>query len=725
MNRSVRRSVTVFDCPLPCEFGRPRKRSAAIVLPYVRRFRHHRSASHLMTAGIAARYVAFRYFSVLIATVAFLLFPVLGPATALEAGTAITNPALLEKIERQGFGIGALLARYGGISQSATAGGLRIANSDLFANRSLRVVIDKLSEDLGKARDNSLEPRVQQTIPASGDDEKYRSQFRVSLLRDKNSGWELSGIVNRMDRAYLNPESCGEIRFIYRFVYRIDTSRGELDSRLPLTLNLVLTARAPAYRQSVSCQALAQNWMRIQDGMGSGDADKALDVLKDLRFAELHKIETNIQVFRLRAGHAPDFGTYAEYLMRVFEWDKKRKNLFTLQILENQVDRQLLMSDQPLRRRLLNWLMRPANLERLDQGTIRIPDGFLATKAISVAPGGHSRSGNNPFEGLFDNEDLKGRLDAYLAKQPSGLSNIHDVETLKLRLQDISCSGCHQSRSIAGFHFIGIDRAGEAPTNSVSVAGSAHFFSDLPRRRSIVQAMAEGRTPAYARGFASRPLPAQADALARTQLYDGWGATCHANAANDNRFAHLACRRGLNCAVLNITDDFPNIGTCVSGSGHELGDPVHIGRVTRESVNGRPQYGQDKYDIKVKNRLSWPQEFNASPQSSGFPNGTLRLKNCDRIPPEATCGKIVDGKFTECINQQGANHETCMQENTVFAALRACDRENPCREDYICTGTYEHPKARPGKGTCVPTYFMFQFRADGHPGSFMPPVVDN
>ena len=44
------------------------------------------------------------------------------------------------------------------------------------------------------------------------------------------------------------------------------------------------------------------------------------------------------------------------------------------------------------------------------------------------------------------------------------------------------------------------------------------------------------------------------------------------------------------------------------------------------------------------------------------------------------------------------------------AALRACDVDSPCRDDYIC--------ARSGseRGVCLPPYFLFQLRVDGHPG---------
>ena len=37
-----------------------------------------------------------------------------------------------------------------------------------------------------------------------------------ALLYSAGTRFVLAGIVNRMDRAYVSPESCGEVRLIYR-----------------------------------------------------------------------------------------------------------------------------------------------------------------------------------------------------------------------------------------------------------------------------------------------------------------------------------------------------------------------------------------------------------------------------------------------------------------------------------------------------------------------------
>ena len=56
----------------------------------------------------------------------------------------------------------------------------------------------------------------------------------------------LSGIINRMDRAYVSPDSCGEIRLIYRLTRTNmpEPGEGAASTRLPMTLNVVLKAKA-------------------------------------------------------------------------------------------------------------------------------------------------------------------------------------------------------------------------------------------------------------------------------------------------------------------------------------------------------------------------------------------------------------------------------------------------------------------------------------------------
>src|SRR5262249_40113731 len=105
----------------------------------------------------------------------------------------------------------------------------------------------------------------------------------------------------------------------------------------------------------------------------------------------------------------------------------------------------------------------------------------------------------------------------------------------------------------------------------------------------------------------------------------------------------------------------------------------------------------------------------------------------------------------------------CFRYFTSFAGLRACDHANPCRDDYICirpfgytTNFYDdrlkdlttqpyfyqvndrnydiddYGQKRPDsgwvsrndtRGICIPPYFVFQFRSDGHPAPPPPPPL--
>ena len=69
--------------------------------------------------------------------------------------------------------------------------------------------------------------------------------FDRALLYSGQTRFVLAGIVNRMDRAYVAPDSCGEIRLIYRLTRTgaPETGEGATSPRLPMTLNIVLKAR--------------------------------------------------------------------------------------------------------------------------------------------------------------------------------------------------------------------------------------------------------------------------------------------------------------------------------------------------------------------------------------------------------------------------------------------------------------------------------------------------
>src|SRR5690606_42020739 len=79
-----------------------------------------------------------------------------------------------------------------------------------------------------------------------------------------------------------------------------------------------------------------------------------------------------------------------------------------------------------------------------------------------------------------------------------------------------------------------------------------------------------------------------------------------------------------------------------------------------------------------------------------------------RSPPGAICGGIpLLTEFNGCL-ARGRSFESCIVENTRPGALRACSFDEPCRDDYVCARVN-------GAGACMPPYFLFQLRVDGHP----------
>ena len=156
----------------------------------------------------------------------------------------------------------------------------------------------------------------------------------------------LAGIVNRMDRAYVSEESCGEIRLIYRLA-RFDTKPdgSKTATRLPMTLNLVMKARDSSQidpgGKAVSCADIARRWLDNGDWQGLiGSRFQPYDAMLD-------RIETNIQLSIAPKSALHDFRS--DYLLKVFKYDAVTKQ-FAESTLENQIDRDRILADDALRR---------------------------------------------------------------------------------------------------------------------------------------------------------------------------------------------------------------------------------------------------------------------------------------------------------------------------------------------------------------------------------------
>lgn len=506
--------------------------------------------------------------------------------------------------------------------------------------------------------------------------------FNGEWLASPDARFDLVGVVNRLDRASFyratDEGACGEIRFIYRLSYtrRMKNLEGVMETvytRLPMTLNVVYWAPGP------DCQGTAKLWLRAGEPK-LADVDALLTgPLKPALFPiqKLKSVEINLQSVRWPSTIRPDLGGHAEYILRVFH---RTGGKFVPAGLENTPD----MARPSLGVELKKHLRQNEVRQAFDEGIAVLPEKFLAKRATSVAFYGQSRQANRPFEKFLTEKDVRDLVydGAKFVKSPAGYVR---------RLNEMSCMGCHQGRSIAGFHFVGIDAPGTHPANAIKVSHSAHLLLDLPRRAAFVKAVAGGTGADPARPFAERVETAKG----------GYGEHC--GLGNDPTFKAWTCEKGLECRLESGPANGSPVGVCLPPRGRvELarsGDPCDPGRMT-QNFNAHKDRLTDK---KIENCGEHRGCFAAG---EGFPGG-LCFGDCDKLESGEACGLIAVYGFNECLFE-GKLFTDCLKNHTGPISLRKCDENTPCRDDYICTGTAEGP------GTCIPPYFLFQLRLDGH-----------
>jgi hypothetical protein len=478
---------------------------------------------------------------------------------ALERGAAIIDPLALRELDHGRFGLGRML-------EPARSANLPLTNAQLFALPSMAPVRKALDGEFERYIASHKAGLPNETI---GVGTSFDFQlFDRALLYSPDTRFVLSGIVNRMDRAYLDEGHCGEIRLLYRLTRTaVPETTDAASPRLPMTLNVVLKAKgvsaADAVGETITCATIARRWLAAGDlsltGAELADRLTAKDGPLDLVAPEnIDRIETNLQIAHAPKSAVRDFRT--DYLLKVFDYNAQSAS-FEEAPLENQIDRERLLADENLKADFKAWLLEPKNFRELDRGTVLIPEKFLAKGAVAATPVGFAPSELQPAFGLLHGESAhpvfsEGDVVAALKKAAgdgTALQNIHSVAGFERRLNDITCSGCHQTRGIGGFHFPGVDWMAAKPSNSTVVPASPHFFGDQVRRRDILGSLRDGKHPDYSRGFSSRPQLRGSAELTGTEYEDGWGAHCyqqHANASeNDKSFRSWTCAEGLACEV--------------------------------------------------------------------------------------------------------------------------------------------------------------------------------
>jgi hypothetical protein len=497
-----------------------------------------------------------------------------GAEAALERGTAVTDPLALRELDRGRFGVGEMML-------PEKAGDIPLANSKLFALPAMAAVRQALDGEFDRYILRHQAGLPHETIGA-GNTLDWQLFDRAQLY-SANTRFVLAGIVNRMDRAFVSEANCGEIRLLYRLT-RTDTPEPpDASARLPMTLNIVLKARGDHARdgdaEAIACAGIARRWLTTADVPFRGaelaakltGQDGPLDLVRP---ENITRIEINLQIAHAPKSAVRDFRT--DYLLKVFDYNAQSRR-FEEAPLENQIDRERILADPALRREFKAWLLDPEHFSAFDRGTILIPEKFLATSAIAPTPAGLGASHLQPAFGLvqgedaaanpvFTERDVVGALKK-AAERGVTMQNIRSVAGFERRLNDITCSGCHQTRGIGGFHFPGVDTMAAKPSNSTVVPASPHFFGDQIRRRDILASLRDGGQPDYSRGFSGRPQSRGSAELAGTEYEDGWGAHCYAQRAdvrsNDRSFKSWTCAEGLACQVTSKTS---RIGMCFVGN---------------------------------------------------------------------------------------------------------------------------------------------------------------
>lgn len=553
-------------------------------------------------------------------------------AQAAEPVLLVTSPAALQAAEKSGAGF----ARWMNGEATQSADGVT-ANEALMRTPAWRSITDPLGASLAGIQRRDKQAGV-------GISRYPHRLFDARWLASPDAFFELVGVANRMDRRPFQNGACGETRLVYRLAYRT----AAMQSRLPMTVNVELRGDAPD--ADGSCAAAAKRWQPPQAAM----ADEALGrwltsadgplAPKRLEHARIAQLTTNLQSVRWPSAVRPDLGGHAEYMLRAFRWNAGARR-FEVAPLENTPDVAKLKASAPLRKELQQWLQQPANLRALDKATLQIPDKFLATEAISVAPRGLERLANRPFAQIFSPGEWQAVPDSRTLQSPQAVLR---------RLDDLSCMGCHQSRAVAGFHLLGVDRRGASRTfttgNALAVPHSPHVQDELARRESYVRAALSTPRPDPFRPLAE---PMEADAAAgRTTV-------------------------GARCAPTRIT----------------------------QSANAWLDRAEKLPPVACEGAASVCEKT-----SVGFPGG-MCSGPCDPRDPNGTCGGIaILSDFNSCLAAKKPFGE-CLAKHTRPGNLRSCSAQQACRDDYICAQADGKPE---GQGACIPPYFLFQMRVDGH-----------
>ncbi|WP_413287461.1 hypothetical protein [Bdellovibrio sp. HCB337] len=595
-----------------------------------------------------------------------------------EAGkvfSVITDPTILQLIERKGINFPSHLEV--GYIPDITAGDL------LDRSKEYASMVEVLNTDLN---DLMKEEQTKRGAKSVGVGIRYSNRiFDQNWFRSKMASYQLIGIMNRLDRVSMIPNSCGELRFVYRLGY--DQGKKGIQSRLPLTV--LVKYQIPGKSKPISewnlCKRMVTHWTYPQ----VSNADELVDWMiseqgplasQFTRPNLLHSLEVNLQAFRIPSTMRPELGGHGSYLLRVF---KPIDGVLKPAPLENTPDVKRILETPELHAKLKALMKDPKILGRIEQGIWIMPEEFLATRAYSFSPMGLSRQDNRLFTQLLTAEDfVPGYFNA-------NRRFVRSPEAAIIRLNDLSCVGCHQGRATAGFHFVGVDREETHAFNSLIFPGSGHFQLELKRRQTYLERVQKNLVPDPGRDFSFAPPEKEKS-----------GMNHFCGLSGSVAFARWQCEEGFQCVQTDRPSAPTELGRCLPKK-LTAGAPCVVGDVSQAANN--------KDALMNTKQLACgdgKKHYRCSEVKGGFPSGMCGT-NCSGLNPLEVCAHVAGANFTNCVGT-GKPFEQCL-DDSVKSGRGLCNDDYSCRNDYICAKTYG------GNGNCTPSYFMFQLRLDGHP----------
>lgn len=587
-------------------------------------------------------------------------------------------------------------------------------------------------------------------IEQDGDEPRH---FDTRWLNSQFGYLKLVAIANRMDRIDITKDSCGEVRFIYRLSYKSKKS----SSSLPFLVNIVMQ-----YPKKESCATFSKSWdLSVIDtnALKSGP-------LKNLSFRQL---EVNFQSLRFTSGYMHDFGGQAMYMQRIF---RKVEEHLEPMALENTPDVLAIKKDPSLLKRFIEYLKKPENLNALDTGILNIDfdPKFLSKFSISWSTLGRARTANRPYAELFnDNRELIESIDI------SKLKYIKTHDALIERLDNLTCMGCHQSGGTAGFHVLGYaDPTFSHDFNRQELALSSHALAETSRRIAWLKNVTSDKEPNHFRPHSTftasdwnvnSGIP-KFDHLKTGQLcFSEVGSFAMQPVCSDPNGRYVECVK----TVTYLENDNKKtklkkilLGECVLKEAINSAGSVCWKGEIKESLNSHlernpPSFNFFAFEDKLK--LSGPifkdlKLYSCVQPQSGAPLGRMSRKcSIDEENFKVDFAKGVPDEL--CANQGGSGFDmcaatgdsgACLETKVARAMLDTCSENRTCREDYICQkfpnyqnisvkdyvrkkgdqlinltqpnkiqGKNIEEARRLGVGFCVPTYFLFNMRIDGHP----------